>query len=104
MTVWPFVLYAILNITGGIIGYVKSGSVISLVMGSSSGALLLIFAHFAYRGSQTAYYLGLGVVVLLSAFFAFRLVKTHNFMPAGLMLIIGVLLIAYLLFRKIVQP
>ncbi|GAB1538251.1 hypothetical protein NUACC21_09090 [Scytonema sp. NUACC21] len=79
---------------GGIIGYFKVNSAVSLISGSLSG-ILLIFAAFAqYQGQSWGTILASSVTAVLVVFFAFRLAKTRKFMPAGLMITLGVLALA----------
>src|SRR5207248_9892969 len=39
-----FIVFGILTIAGGIVGYVKAGSVVSIIAGSISGILLVVAA------------------------------------------------------------
>ncbi|GAA6624166.1 TMEM14 family protein [Scytonema sp. NUACC26] len=87
-------VYGILVILGGIIGYFKSNSTISLVSGILSGVLLLLAAFVQFQGQSWGAILASGVTAFLVVFFAFRLAKTRKFMPAGLMIILGTLALA----------
>ena len=82
--------YGILALIGGIMGYMKVKSRLSLVSGVISGLLLIIATIFQYQGipwSLTLAQLVTGILILV---FLLRLIKTQKFMPAGLMLIAGI--------------
>ena len=91
------ILYGILAIVGGIIGYRKAGSKISLLSGVISGFLLIFSGLFALQVKTWGLTLGAAVAGLLVIVFAFRLVKTRKFMPAGLMAVLGLLVLLLIL-------
>src|SRR5207302_3471899 len=86
-----FFVFGALTIVGGIIGYVKAGSVPSIVAGAITGVLLLIAASLlpAHRsaGLATAFVVSL----LLAAQFVPKLIRTGKVMPAGMMSILSVI-------------
>lgn len=95
MTGIPFpalltLLYGILSIVGGAIGYQQAGSQVSLISGLISGLLLLIGAYLLFGGSVAGPLLSAAVSLLLVIVFLVRLAKTRKFMPAGLMAIVGI--------------
>lgn len=73
---------------GGVMGFVKAKSKISLIAGGASG-LLLVICFFASQ-TATRYGLAAGAILCGSLFYLFisRLAKTKKFMPSGVMLII----------------
>ena len=86
-----FIVFGILTIAGGIVGYVKAGSVASIVAGGITGVLLLAAAFLLpeYRivGLATA-----GIVsLLLAAQFIPKFLRTGRVMPAGMMSILSVI-------------
>jgi len=83
-------LYGLLSIVGGVMGYQKAGSQVSLISGVISGLLLLIGAYLVSGGVLAGLYLSGAVSLLLVIVFVIRLVKTQKFMPAGLMVALGV--------------
>jgi len=83
-------IYGILSIVGGAIGYKQAGSQVSLISGFISGLLLLISAYLLYGGSVAGPLCAGVVTLLLVVVFSVRLAKTRKFMPAGLMIIVGV--------------
>lgn len=86
-----FIIFGLLTIVGGIMGFVKAGSTASIVAGSISGALLLAGA-FLLPGNVVAGLALAGIVsLLLAGRFVPAFIKTSNFMPAGLMSILSVI-------------
>ena len=83
-------IYGILAVVGGIIGYLKARSLPSLISGIVSGLLLIIGALRAAQGIMSGLWLAKIVALVLVIVFIIRLVKTKKFMPAGLMVIGGV--------------
>lgn len=88
--------YGILAIIGGIIGYIKANSQVSLFSGIISGLLLILAAYLQIQGQAWALILAVLVTVSLVIFFALRLAKTRKFMPAGLMVILGMLALTFM--------
>lgn len=83
-------IFGILAIVGGAIGYKQAGSQVSLLSGLISGLLLLIGAYLLFAGSAFGLSLSAIVSLLLIVVFAIRLAKTRKFMPAGLMIVLGI--------------
>ena len=82
-------IYGILALAGGIVGYLKAGSMTSLISGIVSGFLLLICAVRAALGFASGLWVVKAFSLLLVIVFFVRLLKTKKFMPAGLMVIGG---------------
>lgn len=89
-------IYGVLAIVGGAIGYKQAGSQVSLISGIISGFLLLIAAYMLYGRSPAGPLLAGVVSLVLVIVFIIRLIKTRKFMPAGLMIIMGVINLASL--------
>ena len=83
--------YGVLSIVGGVMGYKKAGSQVSLISGTISGLLLLIGAYLLFGGVLSGLILSGVVSLLLVIVFVMRLMKTKKFMPAGLMVAFGVM-------------
>ena len=80
-------IYIVLLVIGGVIGFVKAKSSISLVMSAAFAAALSLCA----TGIITLEWLPDALLAALLIVFAMRLGKTKKLMPAGLMLIITIL-------------
>ena len=83
-------VYIILLVIGGLIGYLKAKSKISLIMSAVFAAALSLCA----AGIVFQYYMADILLALLIVVFALRVAKTKKFMPGGLMLIITILALA----------
>src|SRR5213078_511703 len=86
-----FIVFGVVTIAGGVIGYVKADSVASIIAGSITGILLLVAAfllpeHRAF-GLATAFIISL----LLAAQFVPKFIRTGRVMPAGMMSILSVI-------------
>ena len=86
-----FIIFGLLTIVGGVIGYVKAGSTVSIVAGAISG-IALIVAAMLLPGNVV---LGLAIAGLVSILLAGRFIpafmKTGAMMPAGLMSLLSVI-------------
>ena len=80
-----FILFGILTIAGGVMGYVSKGSVPSIVAGAISGILLLVAAFLLPGNVAAGLITALIVSVLLAGRFLPAFLKTGNAMPAGMM-------------------
>ena len=90
-----FFIYGILMLGGGVMGYVKAKSIMSLIMGIISGILVLVGVYLLGSNMKAGITLVTVVSALLTAVFLLRLLKTHAFMPAGMLFLLslGVLII-----------
>jgi uncharacterized membrane protein (UPF0136 family) len=84
-------VYALLMLVGGFIGYRAAGSSASLFAGAGS-AVVLAAAWVISRTSPVAGF-GLGAVtsLVLAIVFGMRLAKTGKMMPSGMLLVVSVL-------------
>jgi uncharacterized membrane protein (UPF0136 family) len=85
-----FIIFGLLTIAGGVMGYVKAGSMPSLIAGSVSGVLLLLAAFLLPGNVVAGLALGAIVSILLAGRFLPAFIKTGSFMPAGMMAILSV--------------
>ena len=86
-----FVVFAILTIAGGVIGYVKAGSLPSIIAGSITGILLLVAAFLFPDYRLVSLALGLVTSLLLAGQFIPKFIRTGKVMPAGMMSILSVI-------------
>lgn len=91
MSIVAAIVYGILAIIGGILGYLQAKSKPSLLSGIISGGLLVTGGIAEAQGASWGLILSTVVTIGLIVVFALRLWKTRKFMPAGLMLIAGIL-------------
>ncbi|MEY2518536.1 MAG: hypothetical protein QOF24_295 [Verrucomicrobiota bacterium] len=86
-----FIIFGLLTIVGGVIGFVKAGSTASIIAGSISG-IALIVAAYLLPGNLV---LGLAIAGLVSILLAGKFIpaflKTGQVMPAGLMSLLSVI-------------
>lgn len=96
-------LFGVLTIAGGIVGYTSKGSVASIVAGSISGLLLLLAGYLIGANPTAGLVLGLVVSLLLGGRFAPIFFSKGTMMPAGLMTILsalGIVITALAFWRK----
>lgn len=95
-------IYTTLLLIGGVMGYVKAGSVMSLVMGVVFSLFLTIFVIQFKQGKSWAGQCLLLTVLILDGFFSVRYIKTQALMPAGLFTVLSsiLLVIIYLSTKK----
>jgi uncharacterized membrane protein (UPF0136 family) len=80
-----FIIFGLLTIVGGVIGYVKAGSTASIIAGGISGIALLV-AAFLIPGNTAVALIIAGIVsLLLAGRFIPNFMQTGKMMPAGLM-------------------
>jgi uncharacterized membrane protein (UPF0136 family) len=83
-------IYIVFLVVGGLIGYFKAKSPVSLVMSVVfAAALSLCAAGIIFQAYVADIFLAALLVV-----FAMRLAKTKKFMPAGLMLVVTLITLA----------
>lgn len=92
--------YSLLLFVGGLFGYFKSGSAMSIVVSSVSAVLLLASLYIKNTYSQVGYNATYTVLILLTALFCWRFASSAKFMPAGLFALLSLALLTYLFFSK----
>jgi len=94
-------LFGLLVLGGGIIGYISAGSMASLVAGSAFGLGLLASGLGVSKGKKMGFLLAPLLTLLLTAFFGYRFAQSGEFVPSGLMGVIGlVALVLYFALRR----
>ena len=87
---WVLWVYIVLLVVGGLVGFFKAKSQVSLIMSVGfAAALALCAAGIIFK----AYVADILLAILLVVF-GIRLTKTKKFMPAGMMLVITLLALA----------
>ena len=79
-------VYLVLLVIGGLIGYLKGKSKVSLIMSVTFAAALSLCA----AGIIFQAYVADILLAALLVVFGLRLAKTKKFMPAGLMLVVTI--------------
>ena len=85
-----FILFGLLTIAGGIIGYVSKGSMPSIIAGSVSGLALVAAAFLLPNDDATGLVIAGLVSILLAGRFVPAFIKTGAIMPAGMMSVLSV--------------
>lgn len=86
-----FIVFGLLTIVGGVIGYVSKGSVPSVIAGSISGIALLAAAFLLPNNVAAGLVLAGLVSMLLAGRFVPAFLKTGAVMPAGMMSVLSVI-------------
>ena len=86
-----FIIFGLLTIVGGVIGYVKAGSTVSIIAGSISGIALIVAALLLPGNPALALAIAGLVSILLAGRFIPAFMKTGQAMPAGLMSVLSVI-------------
>ncbi len=73
-----FIVFGVLTILGGIVGYLKAGSVASIIAGSITGVLLLVAAFVLPEHRMFGLAIALIVSLLLAAQFISRFLQTGS--------------------------
>ena len=84
--------YALTVAAGGIVGFVKKGSIMSGLMGLAFGATA---GYGAYQTSQNPgnYALSLGVAATLTGVMGYRFINSGKIMPAGVVAALSLMMV-----------
>jgi len=86
-------VYIVLLLAGGLIGFFKAKSKVSLISSSVFAAVLVLTQTGIFKSSVSLILVNVLLAALLVVF-AIRLTKTKKFMPSGLMLVLTILVLA----------
>ena len=86
-------LYALLNIGGGIEGYISKGSVPSVISGTIAGVLLIGALAFSMTSPKNGYIICAVIALADLGFFGPKLMKGFVLWPAGIMALASVIVI-----------
>lgn len=86
-------IYVVLLVAGGLMGFLKAGSKISLITSVAFAVPLALVA----LGIIKPFYIADILVGVLALVFAMRFAKGKKFMPSGLMVSVSVIVLAALL-------
>jgi len=87
-------IYVVLLVVGGLIGFLKAKSKVSLYMSLGFAAALAACAIRGFLDAGLARTVADVLMVILLIVFGMRLAKTKKFMPAGMMLVVTILALA----------
>jgi uncharacterized membrane protein (UPF0136 family) len=87
-------IYIVLLLVGGLIGFFKAKSKVSLITSAVFAAVLVLAVSPGIFQPVTARILVNVILALLLVVFAVRLAKTKKFMPSGLMLVVTIAALA----------
>lgn len=93
-------IYIILLLVGGLIGFFKGKSKVSLITSAVFAAVLVLTAVPGIFERKFALGLANVLMAVLLVVFAVRLAKTRKFMPSGLMLVVTIAALALQNFFK----
>lgn len=85
-------VFAFFLLIGGIIGFVKAGSIISLVASVLSSLVMILSGIGMLKNKALGTYSALIASVILMVVFGFRFANSGRFMPGGLVLTASVIL------------
>jgi uncharacterized membrane protein (UPF0136 family) len=87
------VLYSLLNIIGGVAGYISKQSVPSLISGTVAGVILLGATAYSSTNPRVGYIIAAVVTIGDLGFFAPKLMKGGGLWPAGVMVAASVVVL-----------
>ncbi|TAK94258.1 MAG: hypothetical protein EPO07_16950 [Verrucomicrobia bacterium] len=87
-------IYIVLLVVGGLIGFLKAGSKVSLILSAAFAAALVLCAIPDFLSASFRHGFANVLMAALLVVFAVRLAKTKKFMPAGMMLVVTVAALA----------
>ena len=94
-TKFYFIVFGFLTIGGGVMGYLKAGSSVSLMAGSLSGVFLLFAAFLFPTHPLVGVLLGGILCLLLIGYFLPGFFRSGEMMPAGMMSVLSFIGIAF---------
>ena len=92
-------IYGLLMLVGGVIGYKKAGSKMSLMMGIVSSVFIFIGLTITQKSPTKGYTLIAVMAVFLLGIFIKRFIKTKSFMPSGMLVIVNLLALVICLLK-----
>ena len=82
-------VYGLLGLGGGIIGYTSTGSTGALIGGGAFGMGLFASGVGVLRGKNMGFLMAPILTALLTMFFGYRFIDTGEFILSGLMAVLG---------------
>jgi uncharacterized membrane protein (UPF0136 family) len=97
-------IYGLIALIGGLIGFIKAGSVASLVAGGGSGVLLLVSAALVRGKPKVGLGLALAISLLLIGRFASASIASGALSSIALVMISGGVAVAVASIRALMSP
>lgn len=94
------IAYGAIVIGGGLTGYLKAQSLISLIMGLAFGIPIIAAGFTIMRGYLSGFYTSAALIGVLTLFFHYKFVTTQTFMPSGMMAVISILTLLAMFFWR----
>ena len=86
-----FLVFGILTILGGVMGYIKARSIVSVIAGTITGVLLIVAGLILPDRRELGLVLGLLISAVLAGQFIPRVLRTRRLVPAGVMSVLSVI-------------
>jgi uncharacterized membrane protein (UPF0136 family) len=83
------IIYGLLVLAGGLMGYRKARSLPSLIAGLAFGLTLVASGLYLWQGERMGLTAAVALAVTLLILMGIRFAKTRKFMPAGLVAILS---------------
>ena len=93
-------VYGILVLVGGVMGWVKAKSKPSLISGIAFGVALIVLGYGINQRHASDVWVAIGLAGLLAVIMGIRFAKTKMFLPAGLLTIVSAAVAAALLLLR----
>lgn len=91
-------IYALLILVGGMMGFVKAHSSASLIAGTVAGLILIMTSTGIYYSHPWGLTVALAATSLLTLFFSYRYFVAQAFFPSGFTALISVVVLLLLSF------
>lgn len=89
-----YIFFGLLTLAGGVMGYLKAQSIISLIAGVVLGAMLLVAAAMLTPTRNVPLFLGLVASLAIAGKFIPDLVTKRTIFPAGVMALLSAISVA----------
>ncbi len=93
-------IFAFILVFGGVMGYIKVGSYVSIITALVFACGLITCALLIQQGNSKAYKFAILLTLILLAFFGYRFSQNFQLMPGGLMTLLSCLTCLYLIICK----
>jgi uncharacterized membrane protein (UPF0136 family) len=101
LTPWIILIYGLLVVAGGVMGFVKAKSKASLIAGVISGNLLAMASALMLTGNaQIGWWMALVTAILLLGRFAVASMKEFKMMPNGMVIGLSIIALVVLLLNR----